>query len=55
METLVAGTVEIVLSGVGETHSVPAGVGTTTDEIGAALATSIDASPDITQTMLLLI
>ena len=42
---LVAGTIEIVLSGVGETHSVPAGVGTTTDEIGAALATSIDASP----------
>ena len=42
---IVAGTVEIVLSGVGETHSVPAGVGTTTDEIGAALATSIDASP----------
>ena len=28
---LVGGTVEIVLSGVGEAHSVPAGVGTTTD------------------------
>ena len=42
---LVGGTVEIVLSGVGETHSVPAGVGTTTNEIGSALATRIDASP----------
>ena len=42
---LVAGTVEIILSGVGETHSVPAGVGTTTNEIGGALETSIDASP----------
>ena len=39
---LVAGVVEIILSGVGETHSVPAGVDST-DEIGAALATSIDA------------
>ena len=42
---LVTGTIEINLSGVGETHSVFAGVGSTTNQIGAALATSIDASP----------
>ena len=42
---LVTGTIEIILSGVGETHSVLAGVGSTTNQIGGALETSIDASP----------
>ena len=41
----VAGTIVINLSGVGETHSVSAGVGSTTDQIGGVLATSINASP----------
>ena len=41
----VAGTIVISLSGVGETHSVNAGVGSTTDQIGNLLATSINASP----------
>ena len=41
----VTGTLVINLSGVGETHSVNAGVGSTTDQVGAAFATSIDSSP----------